>query len=155
VQLPINFSAVDVGPAGLKDVWADLDGVAVTSGQLIDLFDLSLGDHTLTVYAMDKAYNKSSQSVTFTVIATVASMQSSLNRLYKEGQIDNAGIYKGLSQKLNAAQMLLNKGQKAAAINILEAFIKEVTAQSGNHIDEDAADMLIADAQWVIAHLPR
>ena len=67
--LTLDFSAVDVGVAGLKKVWADLDGTAVTDGQAIDLSTLAAGMHKLTVYAIDEAHNQSSKVVNFGVQA--------------------------------------------------------------------------------------
>lgn len=67
--LTLDFSAVDVGVAGLKSVWADLDGTAVTNGQVIDLSTLAAGMHRLTVYAIDEAHNQSSKVVNFGVQA--------------------------------------------------------------------------------------
>lgn len=66
-SLTLDFSAVDVGVSGLKSVWADLDGTAVTDGQVIDLATLSNGLHTLTVYAVDNAYNLNVKNRTFGV----------------------------------------------------------------------------------------
>jgi hypothetical protein len=151
--LTLDFGAVDVGTAGLRSVWADLDGVPVTNGQVIDLYTLSLGDHTLTVYAMDKAYNQASKSVTFSVTATIQSLTASVNRFYQEGKINNRGIYISLRANLSVAQMALDKGKTKVAIVTLEAFVCHVKAQSGKHITADAAALLITDAQWVIAHL--
>ena len=68
-SVTIDFSAQDVGVAGLREVWAELDGVPVENGEEIDLATLSLGEHTLTVYAEDKANNEASATVTFTVVA--------------------------------------------------------------------------------------
>jgi hypothetical protein len=141
---------VDVGTAGIKEVWADLDGMPVTTGQMIDLHTLSLGEHTLTVYAMDKAYNQSTMSVTFSVATTVDSLVTSVNRFASEGKITDNGVLKSLLQKLQGVKDSLIKGQTTAAINRLAAFINEVQAQSGKHITEDAANLLIADAQWLI-----
>jgi len=150
----LDFGAVDEeGGSGVKVVWADLDGVAVTDGQVIDLFTLALGNHTLTVYAMDVATNQSSLSVTFTVIATPESLMEAVWRLYNEGKIDNAGIRNSLLMKLNAFQAALTRDQVGTAENILNAFINELMAQSGQHITTEAATLLITDAQWVLAHL--
>ncbi len=145
--LKLDFSAVDVGAAGLNSVWADLDGAAVTNGQMIDLYTLALGSHTLNVYAMDNAGNQSSQSVTFTVDATLQSLQSGLTRLYKEGQIKSKGVYNSLMMKLVAAGK--SKSNPATVI-LLKAYIYEVKAQSGRFITKNAANLLIADANWVI-----
>ena len=148
--LKLGFSAVDVGPAGLYKVWADLDGVPVTNGQKIDLFTLALGPHTLTVYAIDKASNQSSLPVTFNVIATPQSLMTGLTRFFWEGKIDNQGVFKSLYIKLEHAQKALIRGLPKVAINYYNAFINEVQAQSGKHITPEAAAILIADAQWVI-----
>lgn len=151
--LTLDFSAADAGPAGLKRIWADLDGMPVTNGQTIDLLTLSLGDHTLTVHAVDRAYNQSEKSVTFTVTATGDSLIVTVQRLAGEGKIADNGVLKSLLQKLQSVQDSLKKGQTNAAINKLEAFINEVRAQSGNKIDPQAANLLIIDAQWVIDNL--
>lgn len=99
---------------------------------------------------MDKAYNVSSATVTFTVEATIDSLIPGLDRLYAEGKITNQGIYNSLRKKLQGALEAFEKRQGVVTINKLEAFINEVRAQSGKHITAEAADLLIADAQWVI-----
>ncbi len=121
--LKLGFSAVDVGPAGLYKVWADLDGVPVTNGQKIDLFTLALGPHTLTVYAIDKASNQSSLPVTFNVIATPQSLMTGLTRFFWEGKIDNQGVFKSLYIMLEHAQKALIRGLPKVAINYYNAFI--------------------------------
>jgi hypothetical protein len=137
----------------LQKVWADLDGVAVISGQVVDLHTLALGSHTLTVYAIDKAYNQSSLSVTFNVDATIQRMMSSMYKFYGEGKFTKVAIYKNLYNKLSLAQAALNKGQNKLVINHLNAFINEVQAQTGKSIDATAATVLITDAQYVIGKL--
>jgi arabinoxylan arabinofuranohydrolase len=128
--------------------------VPVADGDVIDLLTLALGEHTLTVYAVDKAGNEASKSVTFSVTATPQSLKDTVDRFYDEGKIDNGGIYNALSKSLEAALAMLNRGQAGTAANKLNAFINLVQAQAGKHIDAMAADVLIADAMWVIAHLP-
>ena len=149
-SLALNFSAFDVGVAGLKEVTAKLDGKVVTNGQVIDLYTLALGPHTLTVNAMDKADNTSSMSVTFNVSATVTGLMNGVTRFYNEGKIDNRGIYNALMAKLNA---MTARASRTAA-NELQAFINQVSAQSGKHITRAAAELLIADAQWILDHPP-
>jgi hypothetical protein len=150
--LTLDFSATDA-ISGLDAIWADLDGVPVVNGQQIPLYTLLPGDHTLTVYAVDRATNQSSQAVTFTVNATIQSTKAALTYFYESGEIDSWGVYNSLMVKLNAAQKALDKGKTGVAINILYAFIKELQAQSGKHVSAAAAATLIADAQWVIDHL--
>jgi hypothetical protein len=152
--LTINFSVTDVAPGWLKPVEANLDGVAVTDGQVIDLLTLSLGDHTLTVAAEDKAGNGASASVTFTVAASSESLADAVDRFYGEGKIDNTGVYSSLLRLLEQVEKAIDKGKITLAMNLLKAFIAEVQAQAGKHITAEAAAILIADAQWLLAHLP-
>jgi 2',3'-cyclic-nucleotide 2'-phosphodiesterase (5'-nucleotidase family) len=160
--LTLDFSAVDgpdgttpsfAAPSGVKNIQAILDGMPVTNGQVINLYALALGNHTLTVTAADFYGNNNTKSVTFSVAATIQSLKSSVNLFYQEGKIDSAGIRNSLLDKLNIAEAYLNQGNIKAAKNALAAFIKAVKAQKGIHITSDAASLLIADAQWVINHL--
>jgi len=150
--LTLGYNATD-DIAGVKWINAALDGVAVTNGQVVNLYTFLPGAHTLNVTAMDKAYNEASMSVTFTVGVSIQSTCTVVNRLYNDGKIDNRGIANSLTQKCEQAQKSLDKGKIGTAINQLQAFINEVQVQSGKHITADAATLLIADARWVIAHL--
>jgi len=58
------------------------------------------------------------------------------------------------SSKLDAASDALDRGRCNAARNLYQAFINELMAQSGKGIDATAAATMIADAEFVIAHLP-
>jgi 2',3'-cyclic-nucleotide 2'-phosphodiesterase/3'-nucleotidase len=151
-MLTLDFAATD-DISGVRSIAADLDGVPVTDGQVIDLLTLALGNHSLTVHATDMAWNESTASVTFSVKATIASLKTTVNRFYAEGQIKNAGLRDSLISKLNTAQTYLNAGNKKAAKNALNAFISAVRAQSGKGITTGAATILITDARYVIAHL--
>lgn len=150
--LTLGFSATDTGGSGLKSVWADLDGVPVTNGQVIDLLTLTVGNHTLTVNAIDNSYNQSSSSVTFTVSATIGTLKETVNRFFFTGKIKNIGLYGSLMAKLNNAEKANMKGNFNEVKNILYAFINEVQAQKGKGITPEAADLLINDARWVISH---
>ncbi len=160
--LTLDFSAVDgpdgttpslAAPSGVKSIVADLDGDPVTNGQLIDLYTLAVGNHTLTVVAADFYGNSTTQSVTFSVTINIQSLISSISRFLAAGKIDNAGIANSLTMKLQNAQKSLDNGQLKTAANQLNAFISEVQAQSGKHIDADAAALLISDAQWILMHM--
>jgi hypothetical protein len=102
--------------------------------------------------ATDLYGNSTMQSVTFQVIATVQSLKASVNRLYAEGAIKKADVRDGLLSKLNTAQTYLNQGNIKAAQNALQAFVNLVEAQKGKAITNAAADLLITDAKYVIAH---
>jgi 2',3'-cyclic-nucleotide 2'-phosphodiesterase (5'-nucleotidase family) len=160
--LTLDFSAVDgtdgttpsvAAPSGVKSITAKLDATAVTNGQVIDLHTLALGNHTVTVVATDFYGNATTQSVTFSVTATVASLKASVNRFYAEGKITKATVRDSLLAQLTAAQKSIDAGKKGTAINQLNAFINQVKAQSGKAITKPAADLLIADAKYVIGTL--
>jgi 2',3'-cyclic-nucleotide 2'-phosphodiesterase (5'-nucleotidase family) len=160
--LTLDFSAVDgtdgttpsfAAPSGVKTLAGKLDAAAVTNGQVIDLYTLALGNHTLTVTATDFYGNASVKSVTFSVTATVASLKASVNRFYAEGKITKASIRDSLLSQLTSAEKSIAAGNKKAASNQLNAFINQVKAQSGKAITTSAANLLITDAKYVIAHL--
>jgi hypothetical protein len=132
---------------------AALDGGAVSNGQRISLLTLALGTNTFVLSATDLAGNSSSQLVTFTVVATLDSLIASVNVFADQNRIDDSTTANGLLGKLNDAAQALQRGNKAVAINKLQDFINRVTAQSGRHISADAAQILVADAQYVIETL--
>ena len=66
--------------------------------------------------------------------------------------IDNEGIQNSLLVKL--AKYEKDLGDIPDAKNYLGNFINEVSAQSGKHITVPAANLLLTDANYVIAHLP-
>lgn len=130
-----------------------LDGAEIDPTRSIDLFDLSLGAHTLRAEARDPFGTTGSAEVTFHLGATITSTRSDLQRMCHLGWVKNPGICRSLEAKLNAAQGALDRGQTETAINVLEAFLHEVEAQRGKHIAQQGADMLAASARYVIDDL--
>lgn len=152
--LTMTFSASDAGSglaAGMPV--ARLDGAAVGNSQKISLLTLALGTHTFVLTAADVAGNSRNQSVTVTVVATIDSLIASVNVFAGQAKIDDAGTVSGLLKKLNDAKQAVQGGKKPAAISKLQDFIGLVEAQRGRHITVDAAQILIADAQYVIGTL--
>jgi 2',3'-cyclic-nucleotide 2'-phosphodiesterase/3'-nucleotidase len=149
-SLTLDFSATD-DIAGVRTLEAKLDGTVVTNGQVIDLYTLALGDHTFTVNAVDKAGNASTQTVTFSITATVGSLKTAVDRFYHDGSIKNKGVYNELMDELKDASRSSDLEHVSEA---LRSFIHEVKDQRGRHIKTQAADLLIADANWIIVHLP-
>jgi 2',3'-cyclic-nucleotide 2'-phosphodiesterase (5'-nucleotidase family) len=162
-SLTLDFSAVDpaegttptsAAPSGVMSVIGSFgDGRTFKSGDVVELYTLSPGSNTLTVTATDYYGNVGTAAVTFTVTANAASLVESVNAFYADGMITKAGTRDSLLAKLAAAQAAIDKGQTKAATNQLDAFIKEVMAQSGKAIDADAAQSLVAEATWAIAHM--
>ena len=63
------------------------------------------------------------------------------------------GQENALTATLNAASTLIENGNDNAAVNLLNAFINQVEAFSGNFIPEEDANALIAAAEAIIALL--
>jgi 2',3'-cyclic-nucleotide 2'-phosphodiesterase (5'-nucleotidase family) len=90
--LTIDFSVADVGTAGLLEVEADIDGMMVEDGDVIDLSIIGLGAHTFTVNATDKAMNHASKSVNFNVVAA-SSFESTFTKNAKGWTVVNGNWF--------------------------------------------------------------
>jgi hypothetical protein len=84
---------------------------------------------------------------------TISSLRTCVQHAADEGFIDNQGVTNSLLAQLDAAQAALDHGQTGAAINLLNAFIHEVQAQAGKHIEQEHAQHLVLHAQMVIQAL--
>ncbi|MFO7889665.1 MAG: hypothetical protein R6V04_04925 [bacterium] len=76
-----------------------------------------------------------------------------IQEAYDKGWIDNHGIANSLTKKLEHAQKQLNKGKTKQAINQLNAFLHQVTAQEGKHLNKEAHDLLKYNAEYLIEKL--
>ena len=157
--LTLNYTVTD-GGSGVGTVTPTMNGSTTVggsglpSGRMIDLLTtLPLGPNTFAITAADKVNNTSSASVIFTIIVTPQSIIGDVNQLQASGAI-SAGIAAALLAKLNAALAKRNAGQCDPAGNIYGAFIDQIMAQTGKGITPAAAAILIADAQYLIAHCP-
>ncbi|WP_158560280.1 immunoglobulin-like domain-containing protein [Paenibacillus contaminans] len=113
-----------------------LDGTPIQHGTNIKLYSLPLGSHTLTVIAQDFAGNTGTASVTFETTANLSSLKALVAAFRVNGWIGNHGIANSLTKKLEHGN--------------LQAFLNEVQAQSGKHIQTEAAGYLIRDAQALL-----
>ena len=84
---------------------------------------------------------------------TITSLHNCVMHASDVGHINNKGVANSLMAKLDAAQAALDRGQTGVAVNKLHAYVNEVRAQSGKHIDSTHADHLAEHAQNVIAAL--
>jgi hypothetical protein len=158
--LTLNYSVVSTG-CGVGSVTPRMDGLTMLdghgldSGQAINLLtELATGDHMFTVDAADNVGGTSMASVTFTIIVTAESIKDDVGQFLASGAItlDHGRSLLGM---LNAAASARAKGDCATANRIYQAFINELQAQSGKKVTAQAAAIMIADAQYLIAHCPR
>lgn len=66
------------------------------------------------------------------------------------GWIDNQGVANSLDAKLENAGNKLANGQTNTAVNILQAFLDELGAQHGKHVDDNAYALLEPNAKYLI-----
>src|SRR5215207_6253580 len=85
--------------------------------------------------------------------ATIQSLRTCVQHAAEHEHIDNSGVARSLIAKLDAAQAAQDRGQPEVALNLLEAFVREVRAQSGKHIVQEHAEHLLMHAQSVIQAL--
>ena len=85
--------------------------------------------------------------------ATISSMQTCVEHSARLGLIDNQGVAGSLLAKLAAAQAAQDRGRNPVAVHLLQAFIHEVEAQAGKHIDADQVEHMIGHVQDVIQAL--
>lgn len=84
---------------------------------------------------------------------TVQSLQACVQHGADMGAIDNGGIATSLLAQLHSAELVLardNPHARWTTINVLGAFIGEVEAQAGKHIDAEHAKHIVMHAQMVI-----
>ncbi len=151
-SVSVSWTATDTG-SGVASSTGTLDGSAVTNGQSMDLFFLSLGSHTLTVNATDNAGNSASASVTFTVVADINSLIALEQRACTLSWISGDGVCNSLLVKLQAAKASIDRGQFNAAKNQLNAFMAELDAQNGKKVTQ-GFDLLKSDTVYVVSTLP-
>jgi len=75
------------------------------------------------------------------------------HQAFQLGWITNAGIKNSLDQKLDNAKKKLQQKMNNAAKNILFAFINELEAQRGKHLDDNAFYLLKVNAEFLISKL--
>jgi len=161
--LILDYSASDGTGAGLATVTPKMDGAATltdghglqSGGPAINLLtEMTVGTHTFSVTAADNLSNTRTTSVTFEIIVTADSIKSDVTEFAQAGAIKSSGEANSLLAKLDAAAKARAAGQCNTAASDYRAFINELQGQSGKGVDATAAAIMIADAQYLIAHCP-
>jgi len=159
--LTLSFSESDGAGSGVASATASLDGAltlnghGLASGQAINLLtELALGPHSFTVQSADHVNNVGQSSVLFTIVVTADSIKQDVTQFLAAGLIKDAGLANSLLAKLNAAADARSRGQCGTAANQYDAFIHALQAQAGKGVDANAAAIMTADAQYLIANCP-
>lgn len=83
-------------------------------------------------------------------MTTVMSLHHCVHHAIEMGHISNAGVGNSLLSKVDVAQLAVDREQPGVAARILEAFINEVEAQAGIHVEAEHAGHLVMHAEMVI-----
>jgi len=113
-----------------------LDGETLQPDQPLPLYALPLGMHRLTVSVADAAGNVATAEASFGTEASIEALQALTAEFLAQGRIDNDGVANSLQAKIESGR--------------LHALIAELRAQSGKHIDEDAAAILLRNAEALL-----
>ena len=115
------FSAADGAGVGVDAATFEvaIDGAPVAVTHTIDTFLLDAGLHTVTVAVADRLGNATSETVTFRVRATSASLLSNIDRARTEGLITNNGAYNSLVTTVQQAVRSHNKAKHETEWNQL------------------------------------
>jgi len=141
--------AVSDALSGVQDVKIRVDGQGIASGP-VDLWPLPLGEHVLSVVAVDKAGNEATRSILFRTEATLGSLITIKHVLADVGWLGQLpGIERSLDAKLEAAQRAVEELQMKEFRNMMRAFVQQVDALSGKQIDTRAAEVLVRDARYI------
>ncbi|HZQ95086.1 MAG TPA: hypothetical protein VFA67_08755 [Candidatus Sulfotelmatobacter sp.] len=160
-MLQLNYSVGDGAGSGVKSFTPTMDGAltlsdctSLASGQAINLLtEMSLGTHTFGVSSFDNLGNRGTNYVTFTIVVTPASISADVREFLSAGKITiDSGTL--LLQLLAAAARARAAGDCATATSDYLSFISKVKALSGKKIDPTVAQILIGDANYLIAHCP-
>ncbi|MFC4588527.1 ThuA domain-containing protein [Sphaerisporangium corydalis] len=149
-DLRIGWQAVD-STSGVKTLSGNLDGDPYATGTLQALYTLDLGIHLLTVTAVDKAGNPTTQQVTFGVTTSTRDLANLVDRFAATGRLSQAGANK-LQAQLTKARKAEANGNDAKTVKELQKFrtlatdVKIVTVA-------EVRDALARDTDAVIARL--
>jgi hypothetical protein len=160
VTLILAYDVDDVC-TGVNEFTPTLDGATILAGhglaggQAISLLtELGLGSHILSISARDNAGNTSISSVRFTIIVTSESIREDVAQFLAMGAIGSRKFTYALFRKLDAAAAARERGRCDVASRFYEVFINHLLVNSGAAVDAAAADTMVADAEYLIAHCP-
>ena len=118
------------------------------------LTELSLGAHTFKVEATDSEGNGTSSSLTFVVVVTPESIQDDVRQFVLSGQITDRNEGNSLLARLRTAADKYRDGKCNPAVGIYNSFINTLRARRGKTVTPAAADIMTADARFLIENCP-
>jgi large repetitive protein len=145
-----EYTPTDVSGVAVSD--ANLDANAIANDSSIDAGLLLAGAHRIVITATDTLGNVSTETIAFTVRATISGVIYRVEEGLARGLIDT-NTRTPLLAKLEAAQSSIERGARAAAKGQLGAFCNQLRAHSGKNVDAALAARLANWAQDLSASL--
>ncbi|MEU6415462.1 ThuA domain-containing protein [Microbispora sp. NPDC046933] len=148
-DLRIGWQAVDNG-SGIKTVTGTLDGRPFTAGTLQALYEPALGEHTLTVTAVDNAGNRTVQTAKFSVVTSTDDIAALIGRFEAAGKLTGKSAHT-LQTNLATVRDAENKDKKTDKIVMELAKFKDVAGDKKVVTDVQVRATLLRDADALIA----
>lgn len=137
-ELTVEAAASDA-TSGVASLSAGLDGEALDVPASITP---DVGEHTLTVTAVDEAGHVSEVELTFEVVITYAGLHDVLDSLHDEGALDRPD-YNRLRNQLSIAERAVERDHGSQAERALDRFVSFAERVD----DEEVRDQLISAAE--------
>ncbi|GAA0428180.1 hypothetical protein Acor_66810 [Acrocarpospora corrugata] len=143
--------AWEVVGAGVKSVTGTLDGQPFTSGTVQHLYQLSLGDHTLTVTVEPRTGATLEQSVNFTTVTSTDEISALIERFQNTSQLSPTGAAK-LEDKISKVMVSEDKERERDKKKIVKKLTRFIEAVNDPKIVSDPAvrAVFIRDANTLI-----
>ncbi|OAS16087.1 OmpL47-type beta-barrel domain-containing protein [Paenibacillus oryzisoli] len=134
----LDFGITDA-LSGVANQTIQLDGKPIDSPYVIEPMSLTRGNHLVSVTAIDRAGNTSTQQFNLQVQMDLDHLDEVLTIAKQKGWIKNEGIYRGLMTLVN----LIQKASKLDLNPKLDALQALIQAQKGKFIEETLAAQLL------------
>lgn len=144
------YSTEDV--SGVASSTAALDARVIANDSFVDGGVLLAGNHRIVITATDSLENTSTQTIVFTVHATIDGLIHEVDESVTGEAID-ADMRDPLLTKLDAARSSIERGARTAARGQLGAFCNQLRAQAGKKVDAALAARLVNWTQDLSAGL--
>ncbi|MFG2055555.1 ThuA domain-containing protein [Micromonospora sp. NPDC048930] len=146
----ITYSATD-GTSGVASLVGTLDGRPILDNTLLPLYELSLGEHTVTVVTTDEAGNRSTRSISFTVTTSIEDMGNLVDRFRATGWLSAESATK-LHKPLDRAGRFATQGLDSQAVRELRS-VRELAGDPKVVPNAEVRAVLVRDADAMIARL--
>ncbi|MFE7393413.1 ThuA domain-containing protein [Streptomyces sp. NPDC057582] len=148
-DLGIGWKALDSG-SGVKSVNGTLDGKPFESGTVLALYELPLGEHTLSVTATNKAGNQTVQEVTFSVVTSTGDIGKLIDRFEEAGKLADKSAHTLRSRLASVRDAEAKEKDNAKIVKELEKF-RELAGDTSVVTDDRVRAALVRDADALIA----